>query len=128
MHVYLYYNESDNDVFVPLSLVLRKFLFPSSQEYGLWAWGNQEQQYYTDSSKNVEVRDGKLLITALRETTKLEDGYTFNYTSGRVITKGQVGVYAGMKTEDGRRWDTIRVEASLKSPEPSEFDSLWYLP
>lgn len=90
------------------------------QAYGLWAWGNEEQQYYTSNKENLQVKDGKLLITARREKTTLEDGYTFNYTSARVITREKVGVFAGMTTKDGRKWDSIRIESSLKSPQPSK--------
>ena len=42
------------------------------KDYGLWAWGNQEQEYY--SPNNVKVSDGFLTITAQREVTTLPDG------------------------------------------------------
>ena len=50
----------------------------------------------------------------------LDDGYTFKYSSGRITTKGKLGVFGGMTTADGRKWDTIRIEASLQAPLPSE--------
>lgn len=87
------------------------------KEYGLWAWGNQEQEYY--KPENVKVADGLLTVTAQREVTTLPDGFKFNYTSGRINTKGKVGFFGGMKTADGRQWDTIRIEASVKAPQPS---------
>jgi len=93
------------------------------QEYGLWAWGNLEQEYYTDSPANVNVSNGKLHVTALKQETVLPDGYTFNYTSGRINTMGKLAVYGGMNTSDGRKWNTIRIDASLKAPQPSECSS-----
>jgi hypothetical protein len=91
------------------------------RDYGLWAWGNEEQQYYTDKEENVRVADGKLYITALKKDVVLSDGYIFKYTSGRISTYGKLAVFGGMKTQDGRRWGTIRIEASCKSPTTSKF-------
>jgi hypothetical protein len=45
-------------------------------------WGNQEKQYYR--SENTEVREGYLVITAKEEAFGGR-----NYTSSRIITKGQ---------------------------------------
>lgn len=47
-------------------------------------WGNNELQYYTDRTENVEVRNGMLLITARRENFEGS-----SYTSARMITKGK---------------------------------------
>ena len=47
-------------------------------------WGNQELQYYTDRSENVEVRNGHLLITAREEDFEGAD-----YTSARLLSKGR---------------------------------------
>ncbi|MDE7327278.1 MAG: glycoside hydrolase family 16 protein [Lachnospiraceae bacterium] len=47
-------------------------------------WANNEQQAYTDSLENVCVRDGKLFITARKETYGIRD-----YTSGRITTAGK---------------------------------------
>lgn len=46
-------------------------------------WGNNEFQYYTDRTENVEVKDGMLHITARKETFQGS-----NYTSGKLLTKG----------------------------------------
>lgn len=86
---------------------------------GLWAWGNEEEQFYTDSEANVKVSDGTLKITARREDTVLPDGYVFEYTSARINTQGKAAFYGGMTTADGAQWNTIRIEASLKAPKPS---------
>ncbi len=47
-------------------------------EYGVAGWGNNEQQYYTD--ENIEVKDGKLVITATEGT------HGMPYDSGRIWT------------------------------------------
>ena len=48
-------------------------------------WGNSELQYYTDRPENVDVRDGKLVMTARKESYQ---GATA--TSARLITLGKV--------------------------------------
>ena len=48
-------------------------------------WVNKEWQAYVDSTENIKVQDGKLLIQPVK--TKNEDG-TYSYTSGRVNTQG----------------------------------------
>ena len=45
-------------------------------------WGNNELEYYTNSSKNVFVTNGYLVIEARKETYK-----TNNYTSARLLSK-----------------------------------------
>lgn len=52
---------------------------------GSWGWGNNEQQYYTNSEENVSVSNGTLKITA-----KYESIGGKNYTSGRIKTSGKV--------------------------------------
>ena len=66
---------------------------------GIDGWGNRELQYYTNRSENVEVKDGMLHITALKETY-----LGSNYTSGKILTRG---VY---ETKYGR------FEARIKLP------------
>ena len=46
-------------------------------------WGNNELEYYTDSSDNVKVVDGMLHITAKKEAYMGSE-----YTSARLLTKG----------------------------------------
>lgn len=48
-------------------------------------WGNQELQYYTNRSENVEVQNGFLLITARQEDFK---GSAF--TSARLMTQNRI--------------------------------------
>ena len=46
-------------------------------------WGNNELEYYTDSSDNVKVEDGMLQITAKKQAFMGSE-----YTSARLLTKG----------------------------------------
>ena len=49
---------------------------------GDWGWGNNEAQYYTYSSYNSFIEDGKLIIKAM-----LQNYGGANYTSARMVTK-----------------------------------------
>jgi len=46
-------------------------------------WGNNELQYYTDRSQNIEVKDGMLHIKAVKEAY-----LGASYTSAKITTKG----------------------------------------
>ena len=50
-------------------------------------WGNNEKEYYTDSSENAYIDDGKLVIKAKQEKVTDEFG-TYDYTSAKLKTKG----------------------------------------
>jgi beta-glucanase (GH16 family) len=50
-------------------------------------WGNNEKEYYTDSSENAFIEDGKLVIKAKQEQVTDEFG-TYDYTSAKLKTKG----------------------------------------
>jgi len=50
--------------------------------HGHNGWGNNEIQYYSDALKNAVVRDGKLIISAIKEP----DG---TWTSARLKTQGR---------------------------------------
>lgn len=69
-------------------------------------WGNAELQYYTNRTENVDVRDGKLVITARKENYQ---GATA--TSARLITLGKVYFKYGYVT------------ASIKLPKTA--NGLW---
>lgn len=73
-------------------------------DLGICGWGNQELQTYR--SENVSVANGKLVITARRETVNGKD-----FTSARLLTKDKVSVKYG------------RVEASIKIPDLN--NGLW---
>ena len=52
-------------------------------------WGNHELETYTNRTKNARIRDGNLVITALKETyADPSDGVTRDYTSARLKTQG----------------------------------------
>lgn len=79
---------------------------------GSWGWGNNEAQYYTDSTKNVWVKDGYLNITAIKE---YKNGS--QYTSGRIKTAGKVDFKYG------------KFEASIKLPAGrGTWPAFWMLP
>lgn len=67
---------------------------------GIDGWGNNELQYYTNRTENIKVRNGVLLITALKE-----DFNGSNYTSAKLTTKGLFEQAYG------------RFEARIKVPE-----------
>lgn len=51
-------------------------------------WGNNEQQYYTDSPANIWVSGSCLHIAARRENSPLQFEHCYPYTSARIDTKG----------------------------------------
>ena len=75
-------------------------------EIGGHGWGNAELQYYTDRQENVDVRDGKLVITARKENYQGSKA-----TSARLITLGKVYFKYGYVT------------ASIKLPKTA--NGLW---
>lgn len=75
-------------------------------EQGGHGWGNNELQFYTGRRENVDVRDGKLVIRAVRE-----DYEGAPVTSARLITLGKVEFLYGY------------VVASIKLPKTA--DGLW---
>ncbi|EFN59705.1 hypothetical protein CHLNCDRAFT_133261 [Chlorella variabilis] len=89
---------------------------------GVWGWGNNEVETYTDSPDNVWVADGNLYITALR------DGDAF--TSGRINTKAHAGFYPGMQLEDGTTFASLHVEARMQLPTPGQglWPAFWMFP
>jgi len=67
-------------------------------------WGNNELEYYTARSQNVQVKGGNLVITAIQENYTGPDGVSRDYTSARLQTKGLFSEQYG------------RFEASIKIP------------
>lgn len=59
-----------------------EFQIGDGSNYGLWKWGNNEEQYYR--KENARVFNGKLLIKAVAE-----DFEAYKYTSARMRTKGK---------------------------------------
>ncbi len=80
--------------------------------HGIPGWGNNEEQYYTDSEKNAYVDNGVLTITAIKERTGNK-----NYSSARLVTKGMADFTYGY------------VEISAKMPpQLGSWTALWMLP
>ena len=52
--------------------------------FGQPGWGNNELQYYTDRTENIEVKDGMLHITARSESYEGS-----NFTSAKILTRGK---------------------------------------
>lgn len=61
---------------------------PDSKKWGYDiggnGWGNNELEYYTNNISNAKVSNGKLTITARKESMGGKD-----YTSARMVTKGK---------------------------------------
>jgi beta-glucanase (GH16 family) len=74
-----------SDEFEGDSIDMAKWQFEVNGDGG----GNNELQYYTDRKKNAQIRDGKLVITAIKEDYTGADGKKKPYTSARLKTKGK---------------------------------------
>lgn len=75
-------------------------------------WGNNEAQYYTSSVNNAGVADGKLTITAIKESTGNRQ-----YTSARLVSKNKADFLYG------------RVEVRAKLPSGrGTWPAIWMLP
>lgn len=66
---------------------------------GSGGWGNNELQYYTDRSQNLQVTGGNLVITARKESYG-----GMNYTSARI------------KTQNLKSFTSGKIEARIKLP------------
>lgn len=81
-------------------------------DVGNHQWANRELQAYTDRENNVSVKDGKLVIRALKE----KDGDR-QYTSAR------------MTTYDRQSWQYGYFEIRAKLPSGrGSWPALWFLP
>ena len=83
-------------------------------DYGVYRWGNNEDQYYTDH--NLFLKDDVLHIFAQKERTVTEN-HTFEVTSARIRTKGKVTMKYGY------------IEARIKLPAGTGlWPAFWLLP
>ena len=81
-------------------------------------WYNNELQYYARARReNAEVRNGRLVITARRETLAgLPDHGGQRYTSARLVTRGKAG------------WTYGFIEVRAKLPcGPGSWPAIWML-
>ena len=74
---------------------------------GFYGWGNNELEAYTNKKENVRVKNGKLIIHAMKQRHVLA-----NYTSGRLKTMGQKAFKYG------------KIEARLKVKKGNQ-DGVW---
>ena len=64
----------------------------NGSDYGIWGWGNNEQENY--QAANTSVGNGALHITAKRETTTI-GSTTYNFTSSRLRSYGKISTTYG---------------------------------
>ncbi|WP_345242689.1 carbohydrate binding domain-containing protein [Pontibacillus salipaludis] len=81
-------------------------------------WGNNEQEYYTDSSENSYIEDGNLVIEAKKEEEPITDQFgSYDYTSAKLKTKGLFSKKYG------------KFEARMKLPEGQGYwPAFWMMP
>ncbi|WP_254434194.1 carbohydrate binding domain-containing protein [Halobacillus sp. Marseille-Q1614] len=81
-------------------------------------WGNNELQYYTDSSDNSYIEDGKLVIEAKEEEEPVSDSFgSYDYTSAKLTSKGLFSQKYG------------KFEARMKLPEGQGYwPAFWMMP
>ena len=85
-----------------------------SHQIGGGGWGNNELQYYTDSSANSYIEDGKLVIKAVRLTQPVGGR---NYTSARIRSAGKQSFVYG------------KLEARIKIPSGQGiWPEFWMMP
>lgn len=81
-------------------------------DIGGHGWGNNELQYYTDAIDNASVENGKLTITARKESFSGRE-----YTSARLVTKNKGD------------WTYGRFEVKAKLPTgKGTWPAIWMLP
>jgi len=87
---------------------------PNSWTYdtGDHGWGNNELQNYTTDARNVQVKDGVLTITAIKETSGSK-----NYSSTRLVSRGKKDFTYGR----------LEVKAKLPSGRGT-WPAIWMLP
>lgn len=100
-----------------------------SYDYGFIA--NQEQQYYTDSIKNVRVEDGNLIIEAHKEKIENKDfGNPEIKDWAKYKRKIDSATYtsARIKTEGLAAWKYGKIEARAKLPKGrGMWPAIWML-
>lgn len=117
-----------NDEFEGTSLDPSKWDYQTGNgsAYGVAGWGNQEEEYYTDSAENSSVGDGTLTITAKKDSRYAGS----NYTSARLrtVTEDIVDGKAGKGTAlQAAAYG--KIEAKMKMPAGDGiWPAFWMLP
>ncbi|MGF7143000.1 beta-glucanase (GH16 family) [Anaerotaenia torta] len=94
--------------------------------YGISGWGNNEKQYYTDDGNNVGFEDGKLVITAKKNTDSSQYGGAA-YTSGRIWTKGKLNASEDNPALFAKKYG--RFEAKITMPAGTGYwPAFWMMP
>ena len=82
---------------------------------GVGGWGNNEKEYYTNSTQNVSVSGGYLNLTARYQANY--NGTGLNFTSGKIHTR------------NNKYWTYGRMEALMKLPVGTgTWPAFWMLP
>ncbi len=84
-----------------------------------WGWGNAELEYYTESTDNIFVEDGKLNLRALDDPTTFpqDPNRVAPYSSGKVVSRDLFSFKYG------------RIDFSAKLPAGDAlWPALWLLP
>lgn len=112
-----------NDEFTGASLDTSKWNYETgyylNDDPNTWGWGNNELEHYTDSSKNVYIKDGKLNITAYTERKSFpQDPNRYaEYSSGKITTQNRFDFTYG------------RIDFRAKLPRGTGlWPALWMLP
>lgn len=99
-------------------------------DIGIGKWGNNEWQNYTNSTQNSFVKDGKLIVRALKTGVGQNIG---DYTSARLTTKGKKEINRGRievraKLPGGNgMWAAIWLFGTKAQPYYSELDIMEYV-
>ncbi|MDR0659143.1 MAG: glycoside hydrolase family 16 protein [Mediterranea sp.] len=99
-------------------------------DQGTGVWGNNEWQTYTNKSENAFIRDGKLVLKAIKPGVGQKVG---DYTSARVTTKGKKEISRGRVEVRAKLpggvgiWPAIWLFGTKASPYYSELDIMEYV-
>ncbi|WP_139905332.1 cell wall-binding repeat-containing protein [Clostridium thermarum] len=85
--------------------------------YPYQGWGNNEKQNYKEGENNITVKDGELIITAKKEESYDQYGGPYEYTSGKIKTKGLFE----------KRYGKFEIKAKLPAGK-GLWPAIWMLP
>ena len=99
-------------------------------DLGVGKWGNNEWENYTNRTENVFLRDGKLVIRALKDGEGQKAG---DYTSARLTTRGKREMNRGRVEVRAKLpggvgiWPAIWLYGTKAAPHYSELDIMEYV-